>query len=53
MTCCKVMYSHLAFDYILWKMSSTNDLRVASEEGMVTCVRLVTLTLLLITSSGK
>ena len=39
----KIRYSPLAFGYILWNVRSTIGLWVASEEGMVLCVRLVTL----------
>ena len=43
----KVRYSYLAFGYILWKVRSImSHGRVASEEGIVTFVRLGTLTLL-------
>ena len=50
---CKVSYSPLAFGYILWKVRSTIGWRVASEEGMVPCIRLVTIPLLLFTFCGR
>ena len=51
----KVSYSHLVFDYILWKVMSImgHGLVSTSEEGMVIGVRLGTLTLYLITSYGR
>ena len=49
----KVRYSTPAFGYILWKVISTMGWWVASEEGMVPCVRLVALPLLLVTFCGS
>ena len=47
------MYSHLAFNYILCNVSSIIGQWVESEKDMVPCVKLETLTLLLIKSCGR
>ena len=49
----KFSYSLIAFGYILWIVISTIDWWVASEKGMVQCIRLITLTLLLLIFNGR
>ena len=51
----KVRYSHLVFDYILWKVMSTMGNGFVSYiwDDMVTLVRLGTLILLLLTFCGR
>ena len=49
----EVRYSHPAFSYILWKVRNIMGWWVASEEGMVPYIRLVTLPLLLFTFCGR